>query len=303
MTKTKNEKPEAGVRFGRVATGKTIFRVSEQYLAEHLAPLIRARRPEAAKIDLVLRAVALSPGHNGERPVGTVLRLRGLFDYAEIHDLVRDARRFSMTPPEDDDDDAKERELKREWVRQQLCLLEERRLLTRIDTGQGPRRIVMLSDLGNGDAFDDPGNEATRRSYVTLHGAVLASQDFRAWGSPELVGYVCAMVADRFARSAAAKDGKTDIEPGAATWYRQAAWFNNENGYRREGHTPLPFSTTTIERGLEAMRRRGYVDAERKRVGPDGRRFQHPRLIYTNRFNRVGMTADVIDLATREKLA
>jgi hypothetical protein len=99
------------------------------------------------------------------------------------------------------------------------------------------------------------------------------------------------------------KQGGPDVEPGSATWYRQADWFNNANGYRPEGHVVLPFSTTTIERGLKAMRDRGYISADRKKKGPDGRRFQHPRLIYTNRFNASGNTATVIDIATRTRLA
>jgi hypothetical protein len=289
-----------GLEYGPGVVGKRMFRVSERYIADHIAPLIEAHRPDTVKLDLVLRGIALSPEHAGKRDPGIVLRHRGRVDYAALHDLVRDPRRFSLTRPEDDDDDPVERDKKREWVREQLQILEARRLLVRHDLGDGRRQITMLCDLGNGLPFDDPGAKANLRPYVTVLGTVLATSDFRSWGSPEIVGFLCAMVADRYARNAYKKRRGTDLEPGSATWYRQANWFNNESGYRPEGHIALPFSTTTIERGLKAMRERGYVDAVRRKKSPDGKRFEHPRLIYTNRFNQVG-AAEVIDITARIK--
>ena len=290
-----------GLEYAPGVVGKTLFRVSEQYVADHVAPLITSRRADTVKLDLVLRAIALSPEHAGRREPGTVLRRR--LDYPAIHDLVRDPRRFSVERPEDDDEDAVERDKKREWVREQLKLLEDRGLLKRSDMGDGRQQITMLCDLGNGEPFDDPGAKESQRSYVTVVGAALASSEFRDWGSPEIVGFLCAMVADRYARNLHNKKHGVQLEPGSATWYRQADWFNNRNGYRHPGHVILPFSTTTIERGLKAMRDLGYIDAERKKKAPDGRRLLHPRMIYTNNFHRIGAGAEVIDLKTRIKLA
>lgn len=293
----------AGLQYAPGVIGKTLYRVSERYVADHLAPLIASHRPDAAKLDLVLRGIALSPHHAGAREPGLVLRHRGRVDYAALHDLVRDPRRFATTAPEDDDDDAAERAAKREWVREQLQLLESRGLLKRRDRGDGPWEIVMLRDLGDRHPFDDPGAKANYRSYVTVLGPVLAAPDFRTWGSRELVGYLCAMVADRYARNQHKRADGAELLPGSATWYRQADWFNNENGYRPEGHVALPFSTTTIERGLKAMRERHYIVGERKKKTPDGKRFQHPRMIYENRFHLVGAGAEVVDLTTWTKSA
>ena len=302
MSKTHEEPALKGMAYGNEAVGKNTYRVSEQYVAEHVAPLVKAHRVDAAKLDLILRGIALSPEHAGKRRPGTVLRRRGRVDYAYLHDLVRDPRRFSISRPEDDDDDAAEREQKREWVREQLRVLERRQLLVRADTGEGPRQITMLCDLGTGDPFDDPGDKKNQRPYVTVFGGVVASSYFRDWGAPELAGYFCAMVADRYARNAMHRKG-VNVEVGGATWYRQAEWFNNKNGYRPEGHVVLPFSTKTIERGLESMRKLGFVEGVRRRRSPDGDRFVHPRMIYTNRFSSAGATAEIIDMTSREKLA
>jgi hypothetical protein len=290
-----------GLQYAPGITGKHVFRVSEQYVAEHVAALISRRRPDAVKLDLMLRGLALSPEHAGKRRAGTVLRKQTRADYPAFHDLVRESRRFATTRPEEDDNDVAERDKKREWVREQLQVLERRQLLVRDDLGDGRRQIRMLCDLGDGAPFDDPGAvTAAQRPYVTILGNLLISPEFRTWGSAEIVGFLCAMVADRYARNAQKKKGGSDLEPGSATWYRQAHWFNNKAGYRPEGHIALPFSTTTIERGLKAMRSRGYITAERRKRSPEGTRFQHPRLIYTNRFNEVGI-AEVIDITTLVK--
>lgn len=292
-----------GLEYAPGIIGKTLFRVSERYVADHLAPLIASHRPDAAKLDLILRGIALLPQHAGARDPGLVLRQRGRVDYVALHDLVREQRRFAVTQPEDDDDDAPERAAKREWVREQLQVLENRILLKRRDRGNGPWEIVMLRDLGDGEPFDDPGSKGKHRSYVTILGSVLASADFRTWGSPELVGFLCAMVADRYARNQYQRAHGVDLEPGAAIWYRQADWFNNKNGYRPKGHIALPFSTTTIERGLKAMRTLNYIDGVRKKKSPEGKHFDHPRMIYTNRFHLVGAGAKVIDLTSQIKSA
>jgi len=292
-----------GIEYRPGVRGKKLFRVSERYVAEHVAPLVESRRVDAAKLDLILRGLALLPQHAGKRKVGTVLRVRNRLDYPAMHDLVRDPRRFSMAIPEDDDADAAEREKKREWVREQLQVLEDRKLLTRVDMGDGRHQIVMLCDLGTGEPYDDPGAKGTQRSYLTVPADVLVLPEFRDWGSPDLAGFLCALVADRYARNAAQKAAGAVPEPGSATWYRQAAWFNNENGYRLEGNIVLPFSTSTIERGLKSMRDRGYISGYRTKKDPAGGRFLHPRMIYTNQFQLVGAAAEVIDITTRKRTA
>src|ERR1700728_1918628 len=124
-----------GIEYRSGVVGKKLFRVSERYVADHVSPLIAARRIDAAKLDLILRGIALLPQHAGKRQVGTALRRGSRLDYPAMHDLVRDPRRFSTLAPEDDDADAEEREKKRNWVREQLQILEDRQLLQRKDMG------------------------------------------------------------------------------------------------------------------------------------------------------------------------
>lgn len=290
----------SGIDYGGGVYGKYLFRVRETYVAESLAPLISQKQVGAAKLDLVLRGIGLLPRDAGEREAGWIIHDRGRVSYEALHDIVRD-RRYSDEVPEDEDDDAVVRDRKREWVREHLQILESRKLVERRMTGDGRRpALIVRCDRGDGDLFDDPGGASgAGNSYVTVLGSVIASQHFKKWGGPELAGYLCAMVADRFARNASKRREGSELPPGSATWYRQADWFNNKSGYRPEGHVPLPFSTTTIERGLRALRDQGLIDGERKKRGPDGRRFAHPRMIYKNRFNELGAGAEIIDLTAR----
>ena len=292
-----------GIEYRSGVVGKKLFRVSERYVADHVSPLIAARRIDAAKLDLILRGIALLPQHAGKRQVGTALRRGSRLDYPAMHDLVRDPRRFSTLAPEDDDADAEEREKKRNWVREQLQILEDRQLLQRKDMGDGRTQIIMLCDVGTGAPFDDPGAKTTRRSYITIPGDVLAQDEYRSWSAADLAGFLCALAADRYARNAARKAGKEVPEAGSATWYRQADWFNNENGFRPAGNIVFPFSTSTIERGLKSMRVRGHILGRRTKKNPDGGRFLHPRMVYSNQFHLLGAGAEVIDLASRRLTA
>lgn len=292
-----------GIEYAAGVTGKRSYRVSEQYLADHIVPLVAKGRTDAAKLDLALRGIALSPEHAGKRLPGTVLRKRVPLDYAAMHDLVRDPRRFATGLPEDDDADRIERDKKREWVREQLVELESRRLLQRDDLGDGRYQVIVASDLGDGALFDDPGAKETRRSYITILGAVIADDRFRHWGARELVGFLCAMIADRYARTAHQQRTGEELPHGSATWYRQADWFNNGNGFRSEGNIIPGFSTTTIERGLKAMRNLGYIDADWSMYPPGGgKRFLHRRMIYTNHFDQLERSANDADVINLDDL-
>lgn len=304
-----------GLEYAPGVYGKHSFRVSEQYLVAHAAPLVKRGRVGAAKLDLVLRGIALSPDHTGDhRQPGTVLGKQFRIDHATLHDLVRDPRRFAETAPEDDAEDRVERDKKREWVREQLVVLSgtkpkgsrrkpKHKLLKREPVGDGRQQITMLCDLGDGQPFDDPGAEDHRRSYITIPGAVLADPRFCHWDADELVGFYCAMIADRYARDAYKKRTGKESEHGTATWFRQADWFNNRNGYRPAGHIIPPFSTTTIERGLKALAGSGFIDARWSMTSPEtGERFKNRRKIYTNRFDRPGTgtaSATIINIASR----
>ena len=146
-------------------------------------------------------------------------------------------------------------------VRVQLRELERRSLVVRRTDPQGRRPdIIVLRDLGDGEPYDDPTGKDG--GYVTIHGAVISSANFRRWGAPEVAAYLCAMTADRFARNRHPQR-KEPRHVGSATWFRQADWFNMENPLvsRPPGHVAYPFSTKTIERGLRRLRAEGLIEA------------------------------------------
>ena len=172
-------------------------------------------------------------------------------------------------------------------VRVQLRELERRSLVVRRTDPQGRRPdIIVLRDLGDGEPYDDPTGKDG--GYVTIHGAVISSANFRRWGAPEVAAYLCAPTADRFARNRHPQR-KEPRHVGSATWFRQADWFNMENPLvsRPPGHVAYPFSTKTIERGLRRLRAEGLIEARRTTFNPEtGQRFNTgPRMVYSNRFN------------------
>ena len=303
MNDSKNEPP--GLQYAPGIRGKALFRVRETYVAGPVADMISKRRFGAAKLDLVLRALALLPEDSGAREPGTVLRHRGRVSYEALHDLCRDPRTYTFDAPQDEIDDPLVREKKRTWVGEQLQELEHRGLVRRDPDPRGRRpELVVLSDLGNGAALDDPGVESHKgTSYVTVLGSVLTLPNFRQWGASEVAAYLCAMTADRFARHRHRRLTDEEIEVGCATWFRQADWFNsrNPNVTRPEGHVPYPFSTSTIERGLRSLRQQGLIVAGPSLVDPEtGHRFQSGRrMVYTNRFGSVE-EAEVVGLPAPE---
>lgn len=296
-----NEKEPPGLQYAPGVRGKTLFRVRETYVAGPVAEMISKRRFGAVKLDLVLRALALLPEVSGAWEPGSVLRQRGRTSYEALHDLCRDPRTYSLDAPQDEIDDPRVREKKRTWVAEQLQELERRALVRRDPDLRGRRpELVVLSDLGDGSAFDDPGVESHKGTgYVTVLGTVLTLPNFRQWGAADVAAYLCAMTADRFARHRHRRLTGGVIDVGCATWFRQADWFNGRNPYvsRPEGHIPFPFSTSTIERGLQSLRQQGLIDAKPSLVDPEtGQRFQSGRrMVYTNRFG-AARRAEVVDL-------
>ena len=295
----KDTKQHNGIEYARGVAGKYLFRVREAYVAGPAADLVRSRRVGALKLDLVLRGLALLPEHAGSREPGHLLRHRGRLSYQLLHDLCRNPARFAQ----EIDNDAAAFEKKRTWVREQLQVLEARRLVRR-STDPGGRRpdITVLSDRCDGKPFDDPGATATATDgYLTISGAVISSPLFRDWGASEVVAYLCAMTADRFARHRHHEHTGKATQPGSATWFRQADWFNNTNTNfsRPPGHVAYPFSTTTIQRGLRALRDQGLITTKRTIINPHtGQRFTSgPRNIYVNHFADLRQ-AEIINLDT-----
>lgn len=295
----KDTKQHNGIEYARGVAGKYLFRVREAYVAGPAADLIRSRRVGALKLDLVLRGLALLPEHAGKREPGHLLRHRGRLSYQLLHDLCRNPARFAQQ----NTSEAAVFEKKRTWVREQLQVLEARGLVRRSKDHGGRRPdITVLCDRCDGEPFNDPGATATATDgYLTISGAVISSPLFRDWGAPEVVAYLCAMTADRFARHRHHEHSGKATQPGSATWFRQADWFNNTNPSfsRPPGHIAYPFSTTTIQRGLRALRDQGLITTKRTAFNPHtGQRFTSgPRNIYVNHFADLRQ-AEIINLDT-----
>src|SRR5690349_6539092 len=126
----------SGLRYGRGVVGKHLFRIREQHVADHLAPLISHKSVGAVNLDIVLRGIALSPAHAGEREPGLILPR---YSYEQLHDLTRAPGTLGSALP-DVDAPAEVVRLKRKWVGKQLARLEELGLLRRQDRpGQRPK--------------------------------------------------------------------------------------------------------------------------------------------------------------------
>lgn len=287
-------KNKAGILYASGIRGKGAFRVREKYIAESVAPMIRARRVGAVKLDLILRGIALLPAHARRTEPGLLPRHGGTLNYQALHDFCRDYEHFSIQAPHDVEDNYNTLEKKRIWVREQLLELEQRSLVMRRMDSRGRRPdIVVLRDLADGKPYDDPTGKDG--GYVTVHGAIISSANYRRWGASEVVAYLCAMTADRFARNRHKERFGVTLAEGSATWFRQADWFNGENPLvrRPDGHVAYPFSTMTIQRGLRRLRSEGLISARRTVINPEtGQRFKTgPRMVYENRFNTFNQTS------------
>ena len=175
--------------------------------------------------------------------------------------------------------DAEVRKLKRKWVGEQLQLLQQRRLVHRVDRPGRRPHLVVLRDDGAGKLFDDP-DGTTGNTYVTVLGAIIASGELVKWGTAELATYLAAMVAEWH-------DPTFDsdkVPAGSGRWYRPVSWFNSDR--RPAHHVRIPFSAATLERGLKRLIAEGLIAKDQRLQDPTtGRRFRTGRRnVYTNRF-------------------
>lgn len=273
------EKQRKGLRYRpHDVIGKHLFRVRETYLRDHVAPLLRSNRADAVKVDLVLRGLALSPQHLGQRRIpGFVLPH---ITYEDLFDLVRPADDYGRpTDPAGDLYDAEVREKKRKWVGEQLQLLQQRRLVHRVDRPGRRPHLVVLRDDGAGKLFDDP-DGTTGNTYVTVLGAIIASGELVKWGTAELATYLAAMVAEWHDPTF----DSAKVPAGSGRWYRPVSWFNSDR--RPAHHVRIPFSEATLERGLKRLIAGGLIAKDQRLRDPaTGRRFRTGRRnVYTNRF-------------------
>ena len=262
--------------------GKHEFRLREQHVADHLIPLMRRRCVGAAKLDVLLRGVGLLDQHTGKRrEVGLVLPR---YEWAQLHDLVR-----AIAPHgdhgSDTDPSATTLRLKRKWVGEQLARLEEMNLIRRVARPGRRPLLLVLRDDASGEPLDDPdGSEGNR--YVRILGGLISSGALARWSVPELSAYLAAMVAERHAD---AQRGlrRERATPGSGSWDRPLGWFADRDGrYGSRSRLRLPFSVPTLERGMLALEREGLLERRRTVINPrTGRRFQGPRIVYTNRFH------------------
>lgn len=261
--------------------GKRIFRIREQHVADHIIPLMRGHAVGAAKLDIVLRGIALQEPHAGGREVGTVLPEH---HWDALHDLARPARGMGDEPP-DLDPSSKVLRLKRKWVGEQLARLEDLNLIMRVNRPGKRPALRVLRDDGTGAPLDDPvgidGN-----TYVTILGTIISSGKLAIWGAPALSSYLAAMYAERHD----ARSRRSTRPTGGGTWYRSARWFADVDGrYGPIARVRLPFSVPTLERGLHQLRDENLIYWRREVTHPGTRRrLAGPRNFYTNRFSELG---------------
>ena len=257
--------------------GKHLFRIREQHVADHLIPLIAARAGATAKLDLVLRCIALSPQHAGKREPGFVLPQ---CSWELLHDLARSGREQGPDGP-GMDSSAETLKLKRKWVGRELGRLEEMDLVRREARPGNRPRLLVLRDDGTGEPFDDP-DGSKGNTYISIRGSVIASRTLASWGAPEFSAYLAAMAAER------SEDyGGRRIEPGTGRWYRPLAWFaDKELLYGPADRVRLPFSVPTLERGIAKLEAEKLILRRRIHRNPrTNRRLKGPRNLYANNFD------------------
>jgi hypothetical protein len=288
--------------------GKHLFRVREVHVRDHLVPLLSKNRLGAAKLNLILRGLALSPQHTGKRSTpGLVLNQ---FTYEDLHDLARGATWFGGDKTGDiqpyDPDLAK---LKRKWVGEQLQELEAMKLIHREPRPGTTPTIVVLRDDGSGQTFDDP-DGAPGNTYVSILGGIIASGALAEWSMARLTFYLAAMIAERHSlrlpldlpppiltqlREQFPTMAVRGAEPGGGSWYRPLTWFNDAT-QREDSAVLIPFSTSTLERGRKALETEGLVEVHKLSRSPrTGRPFKSgPRNLYINRFGTLTQAAQIV---------
>jgi hypothetical protein len=257
--------------------GKHLFRIREHHVADHLVPLISSRAAATAKLDLVLRCIALSPQHTGRRVPGLVLPQ---CSWELLHDLSKgDQGLGDVGPGMDASPEALK--LKRKWVGQQLKRLEEMRLVRREARPGNRPRLLVLRDDGSGQPFDDP-DGSLGNTYISILGSVVGSRALASWGAPELSAYLAAMAAERSEN----RQGR-NIEPGTGRWYRPLAWFADKNGlYGPSNRVRMGFSVPTLERGIASLEASRLISRRRILRNPrTNRRLKGPRNLYFNNFD------------------
>ena len=263
------------LQLGFRVVGKHLFRVRERHIAEHLVPLIASRAAGTAKLDLVLRCIALLPRDASNREPGTVLPW---CSWELLHDLSRGSEGLGAVSPGMDPSQAVLK-LKRKWTGQQLGRLEDEGLLRREPRPGKRPKIILLRDDGSREPLDDP-DGSPGNTYVTILGAVIATRTLASWGAPELAAYLAATVAERHAAPTHKR------QPGAGTWFRSLAWFADSAGfYGPESRVRVGFSEPTLERGIKKLEATNLMSHERIATVPGtNRRLSGPRNLYTNNF-------------------
>jgi hypothetical protein len=272
---------DKGLEYAPGMVGKYLFRMRETHVRDHLAPLLSRGANGAVKLDIAMRGLALDPRHQGQRPTAGMILPR--HSYSDLHDLVRapDWYGDELEAPEVN-------QLKRKWVNEQLAKLEDIQLIRRV-TRPGKRPIlIVLKDDGSGDTFDDPDGRG-ENSYLTILGGIISSGELAEWSGPETAFYLAAMVAERFETEYRRSRQSTfqAPAPGGGEWWRPLTWFSDPDRYRRDTHVRIPFSESTLERGLDGHRQRGLVTTRHIRVNPvTKRRIESGRRnLYHNRFD------------------
>jgi len=281
----RTELPTGGVVCGP-GTGKLLYRIRQSHVAAHYGPLIAAKRHGAVKLDLVLRMIALSPQHAGERTPGFVLwhwSYTDLYDLAETPPSSRSGRSRS---------DRETRHLKRKWVIHQLALLREAKLVKTRPRGGGRPEIIVLRDDGSGDPFDDPAGDDFDDWYITIQGSLIAAGVVARWGAPQLAAYFAALFAEFYEP----RGDHASPPAGTGSWWRSLAWFSHPE-YKPTQRVRLPFSTSLLETGLARLEAGVLLRRTKMTVHPGtNRKLRAPRNRYRNRFKSYD---DAVEKVTR----